>query len=56
MICPSCRVAGDFTAHGALNMAEKFHVECDGDCTCQHRTEGVWLASKKKAPTPKREG
>lgn len=56
MICRSCRLAGDFTERGAYHFADKFHVECRGDCPCQHHTDGQWISGIRKAPTPKREG
>lgn len=51
MMCQSCKLAGDFTAKGMFHMADKFHVECPGDCTCQHHTDGPWIQGIRKAPT-----
>ena len=51
MICHDCQLAGNYNTDGKYAFAEKFHENCEGDCTCLHKTGAGWyVKANEKAP------
>ena len=38
MICKMCRGAGNANSNGDIGSATVLHQQCEGDCSCQHKT------------------